>query len=76
MRFSMKRRQWTNQQKLQIVLEGIKGQIPMAELCTKYGIVQSQSSDSLFDSEPVIQCLIIVSFTGFDWWLELNELAG
>lgn len=38
----MKRRQWTNQQKLQIVLEGIKGQIPVAELCTKYGIVQSQ----------------------------------
>ena len=38
----MKRRQWTNQQKLQIVLEGIKGHTPIAELCITHGIVQSQ----------------------------------
>ena len=38
----MKRRKWTNQQKLQIVLEGIKGKVSIAELCNKHQITQAQ----------------------------------
>ena len=38
----MKKRKWTNQQKMQIVLEGIKGEISVAEICNKYEIGQSQ----------------------------------
>ena len=38
----MKRRKWTNQQKLQIVLEGIKGKVSIAELCNKHQIAQAQ----------------------------------
>lgn len=38
----MKKRSWTNQQKMQIVLEGLKGQLPVAELCNKYELSQSQ----------------------------------
>jgi transposase-like protein len=38
----MKRRQWTGQEKLQIVLEGMKGQVPLGELCARYQVNQSQ----------------------------------
>jgi hypothetical protein len=38
----MKKRQWTNQQKAQIVLEGLSGQIEIVKLCTKYEIAQTQ----------------------------------
>ena len=38
----MKKRQLTNQQKMQIVLEGMRGKTSIAELCNKYEIVQSQ----------------------------------
>jgi transposase-like protein len=38
----MKKRQWTNQQKAQIVLEGLSGQIEISKLCNKYQIVQTQ----------------------------------
>ena len=38
----MKRRKWTNQQKLQIVLEGIKDKVSIAELCNKHQITQAQ----------------------------------
>ncbi len=38
----MKKRNWTNQQKMQIVIEGIKGNISVAELCNKYELSQSQ----------------------------------
>jgi transposase len=58
----MKRRQWTNQQKLQIILDGIKGCCPIGELCTKYGISQGQyykwrdcllnGADKLFVPDP------------------------
>ena len=58
----MKKRQWTNQQKLQIILDGIKGCCPIGELCTKYGISQGQyykwrdqlleQGHSLFESNP------------------------
>ena len=38
----MKRRQWTLQQKLQIVLEGLKNQSKVSELCGRYEISQVQ----------------------------------
>ena len=38
----MKKRQWTNQQKTQIILEGLSGQIEIAKLCNKYQIQQTQ----------------------------------
>jgi transposase-like protein len=41
-RLLMKRRQWTNQQKLQVILEGVKGDLPIGELCNKYEITQGQ----------------------------------
>ena len=58
----MKRRQWTNQQKLQILLEGIKGTMPIGELCNKYEISQGQyykwrdlllnGADKVFVADP------------------------
>jgi transposase-like protein len=38
----MKRRKWTGRDKLQIVLEGIKGQVPLGELCARHQLSQSQ----------------------------------
>lgn len=38
----MKRRKWTSQQKLQIVLEGLKGAVPLAEICSRHQISQAQ----------------------------------
>jgi len=38
----MKKRQWTNQQKMQIVVEGFKSGASVAELCTRYEISQGQ----------------------------------
>lgn len=38
----MEKRQWTSQQKLQIVLEGLSGKIDLANLCAKYQIAQTQ----------------------------------
>lgn len=38
----MKRRKWTSQQKLQIVLEGLSGQIDISKLCAKYQVSQTQ----------------------------------
>lgn len=38
----MEKRQWTSQQKLQIVLEGLSGQTELANLCAKYQIAQTQ----------------------------------
>ena len=38
----MKRRKWTSQQKLQIVLEGLSGQIEISKLCAKYQVSQTQ----------------------------------
>ena len=38
----MKKRQWTNQQKSKIVLEGLSGQIEISKLCNKYQIQQTQ----------------------------------
>ena len=38
----MKKRQWTSQQKLQIALEGLSGNIEISKLCAKYQIAQTQ----------------------------------
>lgn len=38
----MEKRPWTSQQKLQIVLEGLSGQIDLSNLCAKYQIAQTQ----------------------------------
>jgi len=37
----MKKRQWTSEQKLQIVMQGIKGRL-VSEICNEYQINQSQ----------------------------------
>lgn len=36
----MKRRKWSSEQKLKIVLEGLSGQIEISKLCNKYQISQ------------------------------------
>lgn len=38
----MKRRKWTGKEKLQIILEGLKGQVPLGELCARHQLSQSQ----------------------------------
>jgi transposase len=38
----MKRRKWMGKEKLQIVLEGLRGQVPLGELCARYQLSQSQ----------------------------------
>ncbi len=38
----MKRRQWSSNEKLKIVLEGLSGQIEISKLCAKYQIAQTQ----------------------------------
>lgn len=38
----MKRRQWTAQQKLQIVLQGLQGRVSVSELCNRHQISQTQ----------------------------------
>ena len=38
----MQKRKWTSQQKLQIALEGLSGQIEISKLCAKYQIAQTQ----------------------------------
>lgn len=38
----MKRRQWSSQEKLKIILEGLSGQIEISKLCAKYQIAQTQ----------------------------------
>ena len=37
----MKGRRWTTEQKLAIVVEGLKGDLPIAELCRKHEVDQS-----------------------------------
>ena len=38
----MKKRKWTSQEELRIVLEGLSGNIEITKLCTKYKIAQTQ----------------------------------
>ena len=39
---SMKNRQWKSQEKLMIVLEGMRSTVSLAELCSRHQITQSQ----------------------------------
>lgn len=38
----MKKRNWTSQEKLRIVLEGLSGKIEITKLCAKYQIANTQ----------------------------------
>ena len=38
----MKRRQWSSEEKFQIVLEGLSKQIEISRLCAKYQVSQTQ----------------------------------
>lgn len=38
----MKKRKWTSQEKMRIVLEGLSGQIEITKLCAKYQIANTQ----------------------------------
>lgn len=38
----MKRKKWTNEIKFKVVIEGLRGNVTVAELCAKYGVHQSQ----------------------------------
>jgi hypothetical protein len=38
----MQRRKWSSKDKMTIVLEGLKGTVPLGELCAKFQISQSQ----------------------------------
>jgi len=49
----MKYRKWSSKDKLMIVLEGLKGKVPLGELCAKFQISQSQYykwRDQLFNN--------------------------
>jgi transposase-like protein len=58
----MKKRQWTGQQKLQIILEGFRDDKRVSELCNMHEIAQSQyykwrdqflkKGASIFDEHP------------------------
>jgi len=37
----MKRRKWTSKEKLMIVLESLRGDVSIAEVCNRHGISQS-----------------------------------
>ena len=48
----MKRRKWAPKEKLRIVIEGLKGTVPLGELCANYGISQTlfyRWRDQLFE---------------------------
>ncbi|HIV06100.1 MAG TPA: transposase [Candidatus Merdousia gallistercoris] len=38
----MNQKKWTSKEKLRIVLEVIKGQVPLGELCVRNGVSQAQ----------------------------------
>jgi len=38
----MKRKKWSNEIKFKIVLEGLRSEVNVADLCAKYGMHQSQ----------------------------------
>lgn len=38
----MKKRKWTSQEKLKIILEGLSGRIDITKLCAKYQIAATQ----------------------------------
>jgi len=53
----MQRRKWSSKDKLTIVLEGLKGAVPLGELCAKFQISQSQNykwRDQLLANGPKV----------------------
>jgi transposase-like protein len=51
----MNRRKWSSKDKLTIVLEGLKGQVPIGGLCTQFQISQSlfyKWRDQLLNNGP------------------------
>ncbi len=53
----MKYRKWSSRDKLVIVLEGLKGKVPLGELCAKFQISQSQYykwRDQLLNNGPKV----------------------
>ena len=38
----MKRRKWTDKQKVMIVLEGLKANVTVADICNRHGLYQVQ----------------------------------
>ena len=53
----MQRRKWSSKDKLTIVLEGLKGTVPLGELCAKFQISQSQYykwRDQLLSNGPKV----------------------
>jgi hypothetical protein len=53
----MSRRKWSSKDKLMIVLEGLKGQVPIGELCAKFQISQSlfyKWRDQLLSNGPKV----------------------
>ena len=53
----MDRRKWSSKDKLTIVLEGLKGKVPLGELCAKFQISQSQYykwRDQLLNNGPKV----------------------
>lgn len=53
----MNRRKWSSKDKLMIVLEGLKGQVPLGELCAKFQISQSlfyKWRDQLLSNGPKV----------------------
>jgi transposase-like protein len=53
----MDRRKWSSRDKLLIVLEGLKGKVPLGELCAKFQISQSQYykwRDQLLSNGPKV----------------------
>ena len=53
----MNRRKWSSKDKVTIVLEGLRGTVPLGELCSKFQISQSQYykwRDQLVSNGPKI----------------------
>jgi transposase-like protein len=53
----MNRRKWSSKDKLMIVLEGLKGKVPLGELCAKFQISQSlfyKWRDQLLSNGPKV----------------------
>ena len=38
----MKRKQWSEKEKFEVVLEGLRGEVPISDICAKHEVHQSQ----------------------------------
>ena len=77
----MKKRKWTGQQKLQIVIDGLSGKRSISELCAHYEVSQSQyykwrdqllsQGNAVFDTAPDKKVARLESKVG-----QLTKLVG